>query len=341
MSLFRKYLLVLSLSLAALSVFLPLRYQTEYPKTLGPTLDNDLRLKDREAMQENAAQLALLGDSILVQGIDPNALAAQTKIRTYSMGMPGSASAVWYLAIKNIIAPANPHPNYVVLLFRDTILTAPGYRVNGKYFTQVDELATKEDANLLQKAFIEQMSLPEQWLDRYFPVYGSRLRLRETIDYYLRYSLTSAVGCDPDCNAQANIAVFEDKNIDNTLLVEAIATAESYLYTPQQLNFEKQLPRSFLPDMVALAKENDIQLILVRTKHLQYPTAASEPLALRLYAQALQTYAAQNEIILLDFSHEDALTPEMFADSHHLNHSGMLTFTRLLADALQEVLPNP
>ena len=74
----------------------------------------------------------------------------------------------------------------------------------------------------------------------------------------------------------ANLAVFQDLNLDSNLLVDAIATAKSYLYTPDQLDFAAQLDKSFLPDIVGLAKENNIQLILVRTKHLDDPTEASE-----------------------------------------------------------------
>lgn len=338
MRLFYRTTLSLLVLLILTSIGLPWRYQVAYPKELGPKLNNYIRLKYQEDLVAQQADLVLLGDSILVLSLDAEYLAELTGEKTFKIGIPGSASAVWYLALKNIIANSPHKPRYVLLTFRDTILTAPGYRVNGKYFTLVDELANTDDTLLIQKAFIQQMNPVEQWADRYLPLYGSRLRLRETLDYYIRYTLPSLAGCGPECNDQANLTVFQDLNLDANLLVEAIATAESYLYTPKQLDFAAQLDQSFLPDMVRLTNENGIQLILVRTKHLDDPTAATESAALRAYIEALKQYAAQNQVQVLDFAHDERLTSDLFADSHHLSPAGQVVFTELLAEALQPIL---
>ncbi len=335
---FWRSLVIFGLLVTALSVLIPLRYGVTYPKPLGPSLDNYVRPKDFEEITTRQAEVVLVGDSILVLGIDPEELTRLTGRETYSMGTPGSASAVWYLSIKNVITKVPVPPKYVVVFFRDTILTAPGYRVNGKYFNLVDELAYRDDALLLQKAFIAQMGPVEQVFDQYFPLYGSRLRLRETIDYYIRYGLTNLLGCDAACNDRANIAVFQDLNIDNSLLVEAIATAESYLYTPERLDFDNQIGKSFLPDMVQRAQDKGIQIILVRTKHQIYPTEASQPLALRDYIEKLEAYASENGLVYLDFSHDERLTPDLFADSHHLNERGSQVFTEILTEALLPIL---
>jgi hypothetical protein len=338
MRLFIRYILSLAILLTVTSVIIPLRYDVSYPKKLGPKFNNEMRTQYRTDIEAKNANLVLVGDSILATSVDPAQLEQLTGESTYSMGIPGSASAGWYLAMKNIIVKSTHKPKYVVIVFRDTILTAPGYRVNGKYFTLVDMLANNDDTLVIQKAFIQQMSPVEQWADRYLPLYGSRLRLRETVDYYIRYSLPNLVGCNQGCNDDANIAVFRDLNLDTNLLTEAIATAESYLYTPDQLNFSAQLDKSFLPDIVELAKENNIQLILVRTKHLDDPSEASESAALKGYIQALKTYAEQNSIAVLDFSHDERLTKDLYVDSHHLTPAGSTVFTQMLADALIPIL---
>lgn len=338
MRLFYRYLLALGILLLVTSILIPIRYDVAYPKTLGPKLNNRMHTKYQNDIVNAGAELALVGDSILVTGVNPEELARLTGKRTVSLGIPGSASAVWYLMLKNNIIKVSQKPEYVLVFFRDTILTAPGYRVNGKYFSLVDDVANTDDRVLVQKAFIDLMNPLEQWADRYLPLYGSRLRLRETIDYYVRYSAASMAGCNQQCNDDANIAVFRDLNLDANLLVEAIATAESYLYTPNQLNFARQVDASFLPDMVDLARNNGIQLILVRTKHQNYPTEASEPAPLKQYILELKDYARQNDVIVLDFAHDDRLTPAMFTDSHHLNEQGAALFTQMLSEALQPVL---
>ena len=338
MRLFFRFILSLSVLLVITALIIPMRYDVSYPKPLGPKFNNEIRMQYREDIVKKNADLVLLGDSVLVLSVDAQQLEQLTGESTYRMGIPGSASAVWYLAMKNIIARSPHKPQYVIIVFRDTILTAPGYRVNGKYFTLVDMLANTDDTLVVQKAFIQQMSPVEQWADRYVPLYGSRLRLRETVDYYIRYSLTNLIGCDPQCNDNANVAVFQDLNLDTNLLVEAIATAESYLYTPEQLDFAAQLDRSFLPDIVALAKENDIQLILVRTKHLDDPTEATESAALKDYIKSLKDYAEKNGVIVLDFAHNERLTSDLFVDTHHLSPVGSTVFTKMLAEALAPIL---
>jgi hypothetical protein len=338
MRLFFRYLLSLSVLLVITSFIIPLRYDVSYPKKLGPKFNNEIRMQYQEDIVKKNANLVLIGDSVLVLSVVPHQLEQLTGESTYSLGIPGSASAVWYLAMKNIIATSPHKPRYVIIVFRDTILTAPGYRVNGKYFTFLDMLANTDDTLVIQKAFIQQMGPVEKWADRYLPLYGSRLRLRETVDYYIRYTLTNLIGCNPGCNDDANVAVFQDLNLDSNLLVEAIATAESYLYTPEQLDFAAQLDKSFLPDIVGIAKENNIQLILVRTKHLDTPTEASESAPLKNYIQALKAYAEQNGVIVLDFAHDERLTSNLFVDSHHLSEAGSVVFTKMLAEALMPIL---
>jgi hypothetical protein len=338
MRLFFRTILSLGILLIITSLIIPMRYDVSYPKKLGPKFNNEIRTQYLGDIIEKKANLVLVGDSILALSVNQEQLGQLTGESTYNIAIPGSASAVWYLAMKNIIAKSPHKPEYVIIVFRDTILTAPGYRVNGKYFTLVDMLANTDDTLVIQKAFIQQMGPVEQWADRYLPLYGSRLRLRETVDYYIRYSLTNLTGCNPQCNDNANTTVFQDLNLDSNLLVEAIATAESYLYTPEQMDFATQLDKSFLPDIVSLAKENNIQLILVRTKHLDDPTEASESAALKDYIKALKTYAANNGVIVLDFAHDERLTSDLYIDTHHLSPAGSTVFTKMLAEALAPIL---
>src|SRR6185436_239051 len=126
----------------------------------------------------------------------------------------------------------------------------------------------------------------EKLADQYLPIYGSRLSLRERLDYAIRYSLSDVFGCNKDCTDQANIEVFKDNNLDQNLLINAVASAESYLYAPDKLDFSKQLDQSFLPEMVRIARENKIQLILVRTKHLDDADETSESAGLQSYIRA-------------------------------------------------------
>jgi hypothetical protein len=335
---FRRYAFLMFVLLLAATLYLPWRLGVAYPKTLGPTLTDPFHAAYKTGLVKSQADVALIGDSILHYGVDPARLAQLTGRKVYKLDIPGSASAAWYLAIKNVFAAVPHKPRYVIVTFRDTILTVPGYRVNGKYFDLVSQLATPQDEFFLQRAFIQEMSLPEQLADQYLPLYGSRLNLREKIDHATRYAVPALLGCDAACNDQANVTVFGGDNLDQNLLVDAVASAESYLYTPDRLDFDRQVGQSFLPEMVRIARSNNIQLILVRTKHLDDLSEASESAALQGYIQALKAYAAGNKLIYIDFSHDPRLTKDLYFDNYHTNKAGMAVFTQILAEALLPIL---
>jgi hypothetical protein len=334
MTLTRRFFLLFGLLLLTSTFYLPRRYELTYPQPLGPQLDDYIQRRYRNAVEDDLPDLVLVGDSVLELGVNQDQLAELTGKKVYKIGLFGAASAEWYLIIKNNILQAEHKPRVVIIFFRDSILTAPAYRVTGKYFQRVDELATPDDSVLLQKAYINTMNPLEKWADQYLPLYISRLRIRETLDFYLRYSLPRLAGCDTACTDNATLQVFQENNIDEKLLVDAVATAESYLYTSERLDFHSQVDKSFLPDILQLARENGVSLILVRTKNLFYPDAPSEPLSLRRYIQNFKTYAEENGVIVLDFAHDERLTPGLFYDPLHFTEEGARVFTNLLAEAL-------
>ena len=112
------------------------------------------------------------------------------------------------------------------------------------------------------------------------------------------------------------------------------------MYTDDNLDFEKQIDQSFLPEIIRLCKENNIKLILLRTKTLRFSREVPEPPALNEYIDGLRSYAHHNGIPLIDFSHSDRLPPSLFTDINHLNSDGKKVFTEMLVEAILPIL-NP
>ena len=81
--------------------------------------------------------------------------------------------------------------------------------------------------------------------------------------------------------------VFGNQNFDPDQFNRAINLAENFLYTDENLDFEHQIDRSFLPEIIRLCKENNIKLILVRTKTLRFSREVPEPPALNEYIDDL------------------------------------------------------
>lgn len=339
MRLFTRYLLLLLTFALLASFIIPYYFNMPYPKPLGPDFDPAARMDYRKDINEGQPGMVLLGDSVLHYGIDPLDLEQRTNTSTYSISIQGSGSAVLYLVTKNEIAVAKSKPKYLVVFFRDTLLTTPDFRVMGSYMTQIDELAGSEETLLLRLAYINQMSWIEKAADQYFPLYSSRRVIWQSINKRNRTILPETLmGCGLECTNTALTSVINKDDFENSLQGNALQIADEQLYKPENMNFEERLPLSFLPEIVRLCNENGIQLVLVRTKNTFIPDAEHERPGIQKYIQDLKHYAGENNVILLDFAYDDRLSPDLFRDALHLKEEGKKKFTEILGEALSKLM---
>jgi hypothetical protein len=334
---FSRYLRLLLGLLLASSFFLPVRYGIPYPQTLVPKFDPIVKREYIKALSASQPEIILVGDSVLYFGVDQDQLTSQLKVKTYSIGVPGSASAVWYLTLKNMILESTGSPKYVVILFRDTMLTLPSFRTTGRYFELLDDFARPREPLVAELAFINQMTPAEKLAEQYLPLYSTRWELRTGLDERVRYGPSSMLlNCSKPCTDEALNSIFGKQGVDVVALNRAIADSQQSLYTSSALNFENQIDRSFLPAIIHLAQENNIKLIFVRTKTLTYFERAYEPPALRAYIESLSEYLSkQDRVYFLDLAHDERLKSEYFADAVHFNETGKTAFTKILADELR------
>jgi hypothetical protein len=223
-----------------------------------------------------------------------------------------------------------------LVVFRDSILTAPGYRVQGSYFEVIDEYAQRNEPILIEKSFTNLMNPLELAADKYLPLYVIRTQLRRNMDARIRYLIPPVLGCDRNCVDISLGELFLAANLEPGALVNAVGAAESYLYTPDQLDFEAQVDRSYLPDMISLAKENDIDLVFVRIK--VETTSGEDSAKLDAYFEGLRSYLESQDISLLDYGEDPRLTHEYFQDVIHLNEEGKTLFTQMVAEGLNELI---
>lgn len=334
MRLFLKFGLILTIIMILTSVILPRTYETHFPRNPGPTLDKQLRTNYLDYIEENHPQIVLLGDSTLVLGVDADALAEQTGKSVYSIGVPGSASAFWYLMLKNSIAESSYKPEYVIVVFRNTILTAPGYRVHGSYFKLVDEYAARNEPVFIEKSFVNLMNPLEIAAEKYLPLYVFRSDLRNEIDASIRYFAPPHFGCDENCTDFALGEIFSGADLEPKALVDAVGAAESLLYTDEQMNFDAQVDKSYLPDMISIANENDIKLVFVRIK---VESAFEDTPNHENYLNSLSQYLKQPNVFLLDYGSDPRITDDLLRDPLHLNEDGKTVFTHLLAEGLKGI----
>jgi len=313
------------------------RYGLTLPRPPGPRFDRQVRKDHLDALVKGEPQIVLIGDSTLIYGLDEQVFSRLTGRPAYSIGIQGSASAFWYLVLRNNILESPYKPPLLVIVFRDTILTAPGFRVQGSYFEPLDEYARHNEPLLLQLAFVNEMNPLERWADAYLPPYAARLDVRREIDTQIRYSILKWTGCDVQCADDSLETLYNGANLDP----DAVTSAEEYLFTPEQLNFDRQVDRSFLPEMIRLTRENNIQLVFVQIKTLVRESQSADPLALAGYFTALRAYLERQAIPYLDFSSDERLKQEYFISPTHLSEFGKEVFTRLLAESIEPWLTLP
>jgi hypothetical protein len=332
----RNYIATSIVLLGILSVYLPFRYQASYPAPVGPQFDSRVRTTYMDLLNEQQAEVLLFGDSMLEPAVDDREVADRLGKKTMLVSLPGTASTIWYLILKNNIVRAEHKPQVMVLFFRDAMMTVPGYRVTGRYFEQIDEFASPDDTLLIERAYINQMTALERITEAYVPLYSSRWHVRQSLDYYIRYTLGGALlDCNTNCMDNAMEVVFKAGNLDVTFLSEAIASSDEYFYTAERLDFDEQVDISFLPEVIRLARENDIQLILVRMPTLYFMEPGSEPPGLHDYMQSLAEYLSRQEVAFFDFD-DKTLSEDYFSDSLHLNERGRQVFTKELVESLME-----
>jgi hypothetical protein len=334
MRLFLKFSLILTILLVTTSFILPRTYGQTFPRHPGPALDRQVRTDYLTYINENQPQIVLVGDSTLALGMDPQALALQTGKSVYSIGIPGSASALWYLVIKNTIAETTHKPELVLVVFRDSILTAPGYRVHGSYFELLDEHARRNEPVLVEKAFINLMNPLELAAEKYFPLYVFRSDIRKHIDSSIRYFAPPFVNCDGPCTDRALGELFQGADMEPGALVDAVGSAESLLYTPEQLDFASLVDISLLPDMIEISKEKGFNLMFVRIK---VESGIDNSPALDNYLNNLKHYLNEQNVHLLDLGDDPRFTSDLFRDSIHLNEQGRELFTKLVAEELLRI----
>ena len=339
-STFSKYLATLIAILFLSNLLLFAFSNIPYPHALGPEFNPTIKREYTRDISKQRPDIVLIGDSVLYYGVDELNLAKRLNTQTYKIGIRGSASAVWYLTLKNIILNSTYRPKYVIIVFHDTILTRPSFHTTGHYFELLDDFAGQNEPLVTELAFINHMTPAEKIAEQYFPLYSMRWEIRTRLDERLRYSAASALlNCHQPCADDALNSIFGKQGVDVVALNRAVEDSQQGLYTSTAMDFKNQINKSFLPATIRLAQENNIALIFVRTKTLTYPEYASEPAALRAYIEALKIYLSQqNNVSFLDFAHNKRIENAYFSDLLHFKSEGKVVFTQILADELKSLI---
>jgi hypothetical protein len=335
MKYFRRYFILFVITIALLSVLIVAGGQLEFPGQVGPHFDAKVDMTHRDGIAAEQPQLVLLGDSMAEENVDTPALSEALGQTVYTISYPGSASALWYLSIKNNITQSPYKPKALIILFRDTTLTTPEYRVSA--LEEIDSLAGPDEQTLIQRAYIDFMNPLEKSAKKYFPLYGFSPEIRSGVDYLNRYLAPHfLLRCGKRCVDTGFLNIFSFRTMAAPAVNDPIGQAESILYTDQALDFYGQVEHSFLPEMIRLCSENGIQLILVRGKTISFADIP-EPAGLQGYIRDLQAYLTENGVLFADLEPDPRLDTSDYIDRFHVIPEARETYTQMMLDALHSL----
>jgi hypothetical protein len=328
---FAVYIATLAVLLLTTARWVPAHYDVDYPREgflrHDPVVDPALR--DRLASVR--PDVVLLGNSMLGEGVDAEALAALLDRPVVKFGLNGAASAVWYLAIKNVVCAADPPPRHLVLFFRDPFLTWPDYRVDGRYAQRIESLTGEGEELLDRLAYGVNLPWPARQAALRVPVFGERDSLRNGLETWARAELPARLlGWNAAAVDTALGSAFADSNLDAELLNAAQLAAEAVAPDADQWDFATVRRRSFLPEIVALCRDRGVDLTLVRILRRRDVEGTAPSAAERTYRAGLDRWLSSRGVAVLDYGNLP-LTIDHFGHGDHLNEAGRAAFTPTLA----------
>lgn len=336
---FPRYLSLFLVTTASLSALIVARGWVVFPAQAGPNFNALIDMTQRDGITAEEPQIILLGDSMVEENVDLPALSTALGRTIYRISHPGTASAMWYLSIKNNILLSAHRPQALVILFRDSTLTTPYYRVGGSYNGAIDILAGADEDLFIQLAYLNRMNPLEKTARQYFPLYVFGFQFRDSMDFVNRYALPRALlGCGKRCVDTAFLNAFSFRTTAAPTENDRIAKSESILYTDEALDFSAQVGNSFLPEIIRMCRENGIPLILVRAKTINF-VHIPKPSGLDDYIRELQEYLTNHGVRFTDLELDYRLGVEDFIDRFHVQPEARAAYTRMLAEALIPILP--
>ena len=292
---------------------------------------NDLNIRKPE--------IVFWGNSMLRCGFNDQLFTKLTGKRTAKYTWDGSASAIWYLFLKNVILGTEYKPQKIVLFFRDDALTLPQHRTTGEYAKYVKGFSNKSEPVLDLILYNNGMSQTEKFLLENLPFVYERNIIRDNIEQSIRgeaiefFTLYNHKYTD-----MAITNVFDEKNMDPELTSLAQIEAEK-LIGSSSAEFEKQLSNSFLPYIIELAQKNDIDLFFVRVRRRIFAEGESESETMKTYMADLNKYLAAQKVTLLDYTDNKNISLSLFGPGDHLTvPKGQNIFTEILARDFNKIL---
>ena len=294
--------------------------------------------REEQALRVAQAEWVLVGNSMVNTRIDNDRLSEISGIAAHKLAKGGTQSAVWFLFLKNILAKSKQQPKWVTVFFRETDLTWPDYRIADVNEDIIAMLSGKDQTEWKQVITARQIGgsgLPGSIagiLDRLLP--SQYLRPLSRRDLQVKSFRLTRIGTDMnstqrrlEMNERFSLAhLRHDLGSDGAPneMQSEVATADEIndpgIYIDGPMVFDPSPDASFLPHMVALAKQMGWKLHFHRIKKRPSGGVDKQDLPLTTsYMKNLKAWLEQNGCVYTDESKDPSLTLDVYADGDHID----------------------
>ncbi len=300
---------------------------------------------NRQALNKLEPEVLFVGNSMVYDNIDLETFRDNVSSKTFTITSAGARPSFWYLVLKNLVITIQNKPKLVIIPFRDAEWMETKIARFGRYKKSLD-IMSKHNEPLLKKLTYNESPLGI--------VSGILTFRQENIHYDIEGYLYNYVvnellddvaevkqcaypnGCERPRTISGQIrrviyCTFSPK--DNYRYSDECAGFER----PDAVDFNQAVENSYLPEIIKIAQENNIILLLVRMKAAEDLVPNTQPPSLKKYIKDFSEYLEANKIAFIDFSDEAALTKYHYKDINaHLTQEGSKLLTHLLAERIKE-----
>lgn len=294
-----------------------------------PTPESQFDTRPLRRMQRLKPHVVLLGNSMVYTRFHEKTLnAALAPTRVMQIAYPGAATAVWYLALKNYVSGGRHRPKRVLLFFRHYELTTPTIRTTGRYARTLAKLSRGPE-EVVERRLTPGTSNPIGRLgyaiQRFAPVQRLRPALTDVVQLWAA-TVSAGFVAEPDADAR-------NQRVNDVFALSRLRTfAEPKSAESDVSDFEQAVEGSFLPDILALAREHGFALTFVRIRSRDSADGKPELPELLEYLSKVEAYVKAAGAGYVDMKDATWETADMYRDGDHLSSKHSATYSRLFAE---------
>ena len=296
-------------------------------------------VNERDTLLRSHSNWVLIGNSMLNTRLDHRELTTISGVKARKVSRGGSQSGLWFLFLKKIVIESGSRPSLVTIFFRETDLTWPDLRIEGLNKAVTEQLQAQDQPEWQQVltrsggASSGVLAMLDDQFTALYPTKNLRPNSRRQIQN--RSFRLTRVGTEVNGSVRR---IELNNRFDLTRLRQDLGddlassssgpkadadsgpVADPGFYEDGPTIFDPSPEKSFLPHLIALAKQNKITLHFHRIKRRPFAdnTRPDGP-AIESYMDALSQYLQAQGCLLTDESKDQSLTLDMYADGDHIS----------------------